>query len=95
MAAPAAEKALFRAEYDLTADADVSVTVLDISKAPIHTFNLALGQDGTRAGHNGLILWNGRNAKDEEAPPGEYWASVSVRYPDGRLETKRFRWMKD
>ncbi|HOW28757.1 MAG TPA: hypothetical protein PK876_09700 [Elusimicrobiota bacterium] len=95
VAAPAVEVALFKVSYDLAREADVSVTVLDLRRVPIHTFTLKRGQQGTQAGKNELILWNGRTLQDTEAPAGEYWASLSILYPDGQMETRRFRWVKN
>jgi len=84
----------FQLQYALPEPADLSVTLLDLRRVPLRTFHVSAGQPGAQAGENTLTVWEGRDSQGEEAPAGEYWAALSFRYTDGRVENKRFRVLK-
>lgn len=84
----------FDVEYTLARAADISVTLLDLSRMPLRTFHVAVGAEGTAPGTHRLTLWDGRDSRGAEAPPGEYWAALSFRYADGTVENRRFRVVK-
>jgi len=86
--------AAFQVNYALPQDADVSVTLLDLKRMPLRTFQVAKGQPGAQAGDNTLAIWDGKDSAGQDTPAGEYWAAVSVRYADGSMENKRFRLVK-
>lgn len=90
----AARPDAFQVNYSLPADAALSVTLLDLHRIPLRTFQVARGEPGTRAGENVLTLWDGKDARGGDVPPGEYWAALSFRFDDGSVENKRFRLVK-
>ena len=91
LAAPSAASDAFQVQYTLRGDADLSVTILDVRRMPIRTFQVAAGAPGALAGEDSLTLWDGKDSQGGDAPAGEYWASLSCRYGDGSLENLRFR----
>jgi len=90
----AAVQEVFEVEYDLPAEADLSVTLLDLRAMPLRTFHLAKGQPGTLAGKNKITIWDGTDSNGQEMPAGEYMAALSFQYKDGTVENKRFRIIK-
>lgn len=84
----------YQVSYDLPSNAAVAVTILDLKRLPMRTFQIPAGRPGSSAGENTLTIWDGRDAEGREAPSGEYWASVSATYPDGGMENKRIRVVK-
>ncbi len=90
----AAAQDAFQVRYTLPQDADLSVTLLDLRRIPLRTFQVAAGEPGAQAGENVLTLWDGKDLEGQEAPAGEYWAALSFRFPDGSVENKRFRVVK-
>ncbi|MBI4397207.1 MAG: hypothetical protein HY548_08940 [Elusimicrobia bacterium] len=92
--AQAADSDAFQVQYTLSKEAKLSVTLLDIRRMPIRTFQVPAGSPGTAAGENRLTIWDGKDAQGNDAPPGEYWAALSIQDADGALENKRFRLVK-
>jgi hypothetical protein len=90
----AALPSAFQVNYTLPKDAALSVTLLDLHRIPLRTFQVPRGEPGTRAGDNVLTVWDGKDSQGHDVPGGEYWAALSFRFDDGTVDNKRFRVVK-
>ncbi len=84
----------FQVRYSLAKDAALSVTLLDIHRIPLRTFQIPKGEPGTQPGDNVLTIWDGKDSHGKDVPAGEYWAALSFRFEDGTVDNKRFRMVK-
>ncbi len=90
----AALPSAFQVKYTLPKDAALSVTLLDLHRIPLRTFQVPRGEPGTQAGDNVLTVWDGKDSQGKDVPSGEYWAALSFRFDDGTVDNKRFRLVK-
>lgn len=85
----------FTVDYDLAADAEVSVTIVGENGVPVRHYTIPPGQEGGRKGKNRSVYWDGRGVGGQEAPPGRYFGFQSIRYQGvvhgakGKRETRR------
>ncbi|MFA6318007.1 MAG: hypothetical protein WC943_11355 [Elusimicrobiota bacterium] len=66
-------------DYDLPADADVTISILGPDGVPAAEFSVAAGQQGGLKGKNRVVAWDGRDRLGREAPNGVYQALVIIR----------------
>lgn len=66
-------------EYDLEADAAVSLSLMSPDGTQARQFEIAPGLVGSRKGRNRLP-WDGRDASGKPAAPGEYMAVLTIVY---------------
>lgn len=90
----------FKVKYSLKNAAEVAVNIIDSKYFPIRTFVVAgelakKSKLGSKKGQNEMSVWDGKDMYGNEAPPGEYYASVSVVYKDGKQETFGFKFVKE
>jgi len=71
--------------------AEIAVNILDSNFHPIRTYVLR----DIKKIKNTQTLWDGRDMHDREMPSGDYYASLSIIYSDGKKETKFFRFKKN
>lgn len=90
----AARPDAFQVTYSLPRTAALSVTLLDLHRIPLRTFQIPKGEPGTLTGDNVLTLWDGKDIQGKDMPAGEYWAALSFRFEDGTVDNKRFRMVK-
>lgn len=90
----------FKTKYRLKNVAQIAINIMDSNFFPINTFivcseNLRRLKSGTKRGINILQLWDGKDMYGNEAPPGEYYACISVIYRNGKKETIGVKLVKD
>ncbi|MDI6641816.1 MAG: hypothetical protein QME68_05850 [Elusimicrobiota bacterium] len=90
----------FKVKYNLKNAAEIAVNILNANYFPVSTF-IITGKDakniklGAKKGQNEFNLWDGKDAYGDEAPPGEYYACLSVVYKNGKQETIGFKFVKE
>lgn len=79
----------FLVEYELKAEADITVTITDMRGMPVSSLVIPAGTPGGLKGQNSLIYWDGRDLEGREAPEGRYMAVQSIRYAGEEKEEIR------
>ncbi|MBI5883539.1 MAG: hypothetical protein HZB91_10600 [Elusimicrobia bacterium] len=69
----------FALDYDLPADAGVTISIVGPDGVPVREFSMAAGQPGGSRGKNRVLAWDGRDGLGREAPAGPYQALVIIR----------------
>lgn len=81
----------FKTKYNLKGAAEIAVNIIDSNFYPVNTFIITQqdgkGKTGTKKGPNEIILWDGKDINGNVAPPGTYYACISVVYKNGKKET--------
>ncbi len=81
-------RASLKLAYVLSRDAEVVVTIYDVSGAPIFEQTFPAGDNGGRLGANDAFTWDGRKGVFDHVVPGVYIFRITATNANGESQTE-------